>query len=264
MPVQKLRVRPDALPPFSPVVSRLLRLISDDNANLREAAGLISSDASLAAQVLRLANSPLFGLQREVTSLLVALTLLGTGRIYSIALTAGLKRLARRVALWPAARRCWEHSLATAFLAADVSLEQFRDMSEDYTAGLLHDIGRLILLANAPAQYSELLQEAAGRQVDSRELERNAFGASHEDIGAEFMRRYNFPESLVMVTLYHHHPADAPVYRETVELIGSCSRTAQLCGYWVIPPASTSAPEDDLCLYLRERMLEVDRQLAGQ
>jgi putative nucleotidyltransferase with HDIG domain len=229
---------------------------------MRQAAELVNSDPSLAAQVLRLANSPLFGLQREVTSLLVAMNLLGVDRVYSMALTAGLRRLAGKVAQWPVARRIWQHSLATAFLAADLSMDQYRDMSEDYTAGLLHDIGRLILLGSAPAEYAQLVEESVLHDNDSRQMEQALYGISHEDAGAEAMRRYGFPASLVAVAEFHHRPEKAPAHRTTIELIQSCSETASSCGYFVVPRTQQDPPEDDLCLYLRERMMETERSLT--
>jgi HD-like signal output (HDOD) protein len=263
MPAQAIKVRFDALPPFSPVIVRLLQLMGGDNMNMRQAAELINSDPSLAAQVLRLANSPLFGFQREVTSLLVALNLLGLDRVYSMAITASLKRLSGKVARWPAARHIWRHSLATAYLAADLSLDHYRDMSEDYTAGLLHDIGRLILLASGPAEYSALLEEAEARDLDSRRLETGCFGLTHEEAGGLAMRRFGFPESLVVVAEFHHRVGESPSHRATVELIHACSETASSCGYAVVAHRQQEMPEDDLCLYLRERMLETERSLIG-
>lgn len=262
MPVQVARVRFDALPPFSPVVSRLLVLLNGDNFSMRQAAELINSDPSLAAQILRLANSPLFGLQREVSSLLVAMNLLGIDRVYALVLTAGFRKLAGRAAGWPVSKRIWRHSLATAFLAADLSLEQYRDLSEDYTAGLLHDIGRLVLLATAPEKYSALLDRAEREGREAGELETELFGATHEEVGGEAMRRYGFPDSLVAVARWHHHPHGAQQYSTGVEFLSSCCRTASLSGFSVTSHQEVEMPDDDLCLFLRERMLEVERSLG--
>lgn len=267
MPTAAVRVRFDALPPFSPILARLLPMLSDESLNCRTLGEMISVDPSLTAQVLRLANSAMFGRRGEVRSLLAGLTLLGIDRVYSLVLTSGLKRIAARAARWPASHRCWRHSLATALLAADLTLDHHGDMAEDYTAGLLHDLGRFILLISNPQEYSALLDQAAREGEDSRELESRVFGLSHEEAGAEAMRRYGFPESLQVIGGYHHRPQAAPPReRHRVELIGCCSRTASMCGYSVLmnePDPDSGDDDDDLSLYLKERMFELETSLGA-
>nr|MCU0247880.1 HDOD domain-containing protein [Bryobacter sp.] len=256
MPSASVRVRFDALPPFSPVLGRILPMLADDSLNYRALGETISADPSLTAQVLRLANSALFGRRGEIRSLFSGLTMLGVDRVYSLVLTSGLKRMASRAARWPAARRIWRHSLATALLSADMTLDHFGDMAEDYTAGLLHDLGRFILLMTDPEAYSQLLERAAQEGSDSRRLEALHFGISHEEAGAEAMRRYGFPESLREVAAHHHDPArSSRAERHRVELISCCSQTASLCGFFVVGPEHGPQEEeedDDLSMYLKE------------
>jgi putative nucleotidyltransferase with HDIG domain len=236
--------------------------LHDESANYRVIGEIISTDAALTAQVLRLANSALFGCPGEVKSLIVALNLLGMDRVFSLVLTASLKKMVGKVSGWPLARRCWRHSVATAFLAADLSVDHFREISEDYTAGLLHDLGRLILLASAPADYSALVVQAAETNCDSRSAERLLFGVTHEDTGAEAMRRFGFPDSLIRQAAYHHgcgHSTPLPW-----GFVACCCRTATLCGFSTIDPQDPiPAGPDDICLFIQEKMLEVERQLAA-
>ena len=261
-----VRIRFDALPPFSPILGRILPMMADGSLNYRVLGETISADPSLTAQVLRLANSALFGRRGEVRSLLAALTLLGIDRVYSLVLTSGLKRMAARAARWPASRRCWRHSLATALLAADMTLDHFGDMAEDYTAGLLHDLGRFLLLMAEPPSYSALLDRAAAEKADSREFEKALFGVTHEEAGAEAMRRYGFPESLCASAGFHHDPEKAsPEQRHRVRLIACCSQTASMCGFSVIgaglEPTAEEEEDDDLSMYLKEKMFELEASL---
>jgi putative nucleotidyltransferase with HDIG domain len=224
---------------------------------------LISTNPSLTAQVLKLANSAIFGRRGEVKSLLAALTMLGIDRVYSLVLTSGLKRMAARAARWPLARRCWEHSLAAALLSADMTVENFGDMAEDYTAGLLHDIGRFILLMAGPEEYSALIERASQQGLDSRRLEEEVFGMTHETAGSEAMRRYGFPESLRELTAHHHEPGlAAHEYRHRAELISCCCRTASMCGFGVGGHAEVEQEDDDLSLYLKEKMFELESSLG--
>jgi len=268
MPSTVVRVRFDALPPFSPVMGRLLPMLADDSLNYRVLGELISTDPSLTTQVLKLANSAIFGRQGEVRSLLAALTMLGIDRVYSLVLTSGLKRIAARAARWPVARRCWEHSLATALLSADMAVESFGDMAEDYTAGLLHDIGRFILLIAGPEEYSALVKRASQEAFDSRRLEEEVFGMTHETVGAEAMRRYGFPDSLRELTAHHHEPGlVAYEHRHRAELTSCCCRTASMCGFgvgWSREDSEVEQEDDDLSLYLKEKMFELESSLGLQ
>lgn len=267
MPITVQRVRFDALPPFSPILGRLMPMLADDSLNYRVLGELISSDPSLTAQVLRLANSAMLGRRGEVRSLLAALTLIGIDRVYALVVASGLRKLAAKAARWPLARRCWRHSLATALLAADMTVDHFGDMAEDYTAGLLHDLGRFVLLMSDPEQYSLLIDRASESGSDSRPLEEEIFGINHETAGAEAMRRYGFPQSLQEVCAHHHQPdlAAAPE-RHRVQLISCCSQTASLCGFFVVghdDHAVDGEDEDDLSIYVKEKMFELEQSLGA-
>lgn len=271
MPAQTPPVRLDALPPFRPVVTRLLAELSGEPSGFRRIRLLVSEDPALAAHVLRLANSALFGCRREVTDLLTALTLIGLDRLRALVLTYGVRHLFRPLAHYPLCRAVWQHSLATALLAADLSLDSAGDMMESYTAGLLHDLGRLVLLASAPESYAALVQEAHSPE-HGRRLEEELFGMAHPEAGARAMRRYDLPEPLSEAARLHHHedPLELSRVNPAAALIASSCRIASSSGYPVAAPPSMPQMEaageeeaaDDLSLYLRERIAEVERELG--
>jgi HD-like signal output (HDOD) protein len=146
-----------------------------------------------------------------------------------------------------------------------MTVDSFGDMAEDYTAGLLHDLGRFILLMADPEDYSILIDRASREHIDSRLLEIELFGMDHEAAGAEAMRRYGFPASLLEVAAHHHEPLLAPLpHRHRAELISCCSQTASICGFFVVglePPAQED-DDDDISLYLKEKMFEVEQSLG--
>lgn len=196
-----------------------------------------------------------------------ALSLLGLDRAHALIVTSSIRRLSSHLLSWPVAKHWWRHSLATALLAADISSEHFGDMTEEYTSGLLHDLGRLILLASAPREYSELVERAAGLQQDGREMEMGLFGFTHEEVGGQAMEQFGFPASLVALTTHHHEPRLAPAeFEPTASLIGCCCRTASLYGFSVAPGADAVGGADDcddLDLYIRERMYEIEAGLPS-
>jgi putative nucleotidyltransferase with HDIG domain len=274
MPVHAPAVRLDALPPFRPVVNRLLAELSGEPSSFKRIRMLVSEDPALAAHVLKLANSALFGCRRRVSDLLTALTLIGLDRLRALVLTYGVRHLFRPVARFAQCQAIWRHSLATALLAADLSLEGSGDMMESYTAGLLHDLGRLVLLASAPQQYPALLGQAAS-PGQSCVLEQELFGMTHSEAGARAMRRYELPEKLAAAALLHHH-ADPLALSHTdpeAALIASSCRLASSSGFPVIARPDCQVREaaiheedaesnDDLCLYLRERVAEIELELG--
>lgn len=273
MPAHAPPVRLDALPPFHPVVTRLLAELSGEPSGFRRIRLLVSEDPALAAHVLRLANSALFGCRNRVSDLLTALTLIGLDRLRALVLTYGVRHLFRPLARFPVCRTIWRHSLATALLAADLSFDNTGDMMESYTAGLLHDLGRLVLLASAPESYLALMEQAES-PVRSCRLEQGAFGLTHAEAGARAMRRYDLPEPLAEAALLHHHNDPLALSRENpaAALIASSCRLASSSGFPVIStadqPPDTAPVEDDtddsddLCLYLRERIAEVELELG--
>lgn len=269
MSARQTAVRLEALPPFSPVVARLLEELNGEVQSYRRLAQLVSEDPALAAQVLRLANSALYGRRGEIGSILPALNLIGVARLRALVLTYGVRQLFRPVGRMPLARRIWAHSLATAVLAADFAREADADAMEDYTAGLLHDIGRLVLLAGAPEAYSSLAAQAADA-ARCLELELCSFGITHAEAGAMAVERSRLPRRLAGVCAAHH-AADLNALAGSdpgAALIASCCQIASASGFSVLETGNREivseedAEPDDLSLYIRERMAEIEAGLG--
>jgi HD-like signal output (HDOD) protein len=150
-----LRVRP-----LSPVAARLLTL-TEEQANLRAISALIDTDPALSALVLRMVNSPLFGMQHQVTGVLHALALLGLERLRVVVTTAALRMFVTPALASPALMSCWRHSVACALAAQELAVSSGYDGDRAYTAGLLHDIGRFAMLSCWPKEYTDLLAKLA-------------------------------------------------------------------------------------------------------
>jgi len=268
MMVPEARVRLDALPPFSAVVARLLEELAGECASFRRLSRLVSEDPALAAQVLRLANSALYGRRGQVSSLLAALSLIGADRLRALVLTYGVRQLFRPVARLPLARRIWRHSLASAILAADFAMDAPGDAMEDYTSALLHDAGRLALLASDPGHYAQLASEAADSS-ESCAREKSRYGMAHPEAGAALLERYRLPARLAEAARRHHEEDLLSLARDNAgaALIASCCRLATASGFGVHEPDGEAAEDcsgepDDLVLYVRERMAEIETSLG--
>lgn len=139
------------LPPFAPVSVRLLDILARQDAVVEQVAELLRLDASFVAEVLRPANTPVFGFERQIRSLAHAVARLGTQRLRALIATVGLRQASRS---YGAMRGYWRHSVASGFLAAEIT-GGWGIPDRAYTAGLPHDTGTFCSLAGVPtAQWS--------------------------------------------------------------------------------------------------------------
>jgi putative nucleotidyltransferase with HDIG domain len=199
-----VRLRLVDLPPFPAVALRALQLVSKSGTRLRELHDLISADPAFAAEILKLANSPLYGIRAEISSTLQATMLLGFERVKGLALTVGMKAYIGDSLQTPVLGACWRHSLACAMIAEELAEASLLDKDAGYTAALIHDIGRLALAVMQPNAYNELIGSPAGSTDFVLQRERELFGMDHCHAGRLLMTSWNLPEEFVEITSRHH------------------------------------------------------------
>ena len=227
------------IPPMSHAAAKLYTL-SEEKADLREIAGLIGTDPPLSALVLRLVNSPLFGVRQAVTGILQAIALLGLDRLRVLATTAALRMLVSPSTASPALTNCWRHSVACALAAQDLAANTGFSRDAAYTAGLLHDVGCFAMLSCSPKEYSHLL--ATCHPADLLRLEVESLKVSHPDAGAFLLRMWGLPSELVAVARDHH--CCAPVHPPgLLELVSRGCLIADSLGF-----ALTAKPPDGQAL----------------
>lgn len=196
-----------SLPPFSAAAAKLLQLSEAEDVDLRTILPVLASDPSLAADVLRLANSPLFATTHAVRSIEHAVVFLGLERVKGLAVAIAMRRYSTG-ACDGAYRQCWEHSLACAVVAEELA-EFYAVRKEDaYTAGLLHDIGRAGLLKAYPKEYIPVLKTEYQRLDESLALEQCLLRMDHCMSGSFLGKVWAFPQSLQTVAERHHSARD--------------------------------------------------------
>ncbi len=214
MNIQAVLARVDTLPPMPAVAVELLKAARDPNVDLAEVAGWIERDAAMAANILRLANSPFYGLRAEVTSIRQATSLLGLRKVVQIALMVLSSRYLApaQEGYALASGELWKSSLATAVAAELVAREcRYRDPSVAYTAGLLQDVGKIVLADFVSGALAEIQRLVDDEGLSWEEAERRTVGIPHPEVGALLLERWNFPEALVEAVRCHHHPAGARI-----------------------------------------------------
>jgi putative nucleotidyltransferase with HDIG domain len=193
-----------ALPPFSAVAIQL-QVLADEDLCIADTAEMIKADAALSADVLRLANSPLFGIRQTVSGVLHAIAMLGLNRVKTLVITAALRSFGNPARGTAALERCWRHNLACALICEDLADKVCLDPDAAYTAGLLHDIGRCGMLGVWTARYCRLLDEGARDSLSMLTLERRELGIDHAAAGGFLLRDWRLPELLIRVAELHHH-----------------------------------------------------------
>lgn len=189
------------LPAFSPIAIRLMSMLADEDVSFKEVARLIAIDPVLAGQVLRLANSGLYGRRSEVCSVLQAISFLGMMTLSQTVVTAALWRgLPRRTN--PFVRAWWRHSIAAALIAQHITQNSPMDLA--YTAALLHGVGQLALFEDAPNEYPKLAEQSYACQLDLRARERDAFGVDHALLAGLVLESWGLPEKLCDAVAKHH------------------------------------------------------------
>jgi putative nucleotidyltransferase with HDIG domain len=221
------------LRPFPPVAARLARMVSTEDADFGGMADLIRVDTTFSAEVLRLANSPLVGCRRKILNILHAVAILGMERLKSLVMMVALRKFLGGTLHKPSLLRCWRHSLAVAFLAQDIGAACWLNRDQCYTAGLMHDLGRLALLATYPAEYAEVLEKAEAAGCDLMAAERRRFEIDHCAIGCWLVSDWELPDDFLDIVGTHH--ADVRGERfDIVQTIRASCRLAEALGFQVI------------------------------
>jgi len=196
------------LPPFPAVAMRVLQLVSKEDVGLKELTDLIRADPALASEMLTLANSALFAFRSEITSILQAAVLLGLQRVKALAVTVGMRVYLTDVLKIPSLLACWRHSLATALIAEEIARVSLMDKDTVYTAGMIHDIGRLALAVIHPVQYANFLSSAPMTPADILMQERELFDVDHCQAGRWLVEAWKLPKKFVDITSRHHLDLD--------------------------------------------------------
>jgi putative nucleotidyltransferase with HDIG domain len=195
--------KPDQLRPFPAVALKALNLMAGTDKSLLELCDLIRSDPAFSTAILKIANSPLVAFSKNLTSVLQASMLLGFQRLRSVVITVGLKAYLKEQ-FTPLLQSCWRHSVACAIVAERAAGWSGFDQDFAYTAGIMHDIGRVAMASVMPEAYARVVETGADQPQDLLHREWKLCGIDHCQAGRALVIAWNLPESLLDVTASHH------------------------------------------------------------
>ncbi|WP_051617333.1 HDOD domain-containing protein [Desulfonatronovibrio hydrogenovorans] len=221
--LRKLSGIKNDLPVSAQFLGDLFRQTSPDSiSSLDEIARTISRDQGLTAKVLSRANSAYYGFQAQISSISRAANLLGFFEVRKIILAVSLSDLGAKVDKTVFnLSRYWEHQCFVASLAEEIGIMCGRNDSADlFTMGILHDLGKLMVVLYASKDWLEIVKLAHMEDISLNQAEDKFWGMDHALIGAMVLRQWNFPESITEVVNWHHNPDMCdPKYLQQAEII---------------------------------------------
>jgi len=221
------------LPPLPDTALKLLRVVNDPLSTVDDIVEAIRYDQAVTGQVLRLCNSAYFGLSRKVTSLSDAMLCLGTMKVMQLVMsvhtTALLSKPQRGYGLDPGV--LWKHSVAVALASAGfTNYVKGANGSVAFTAGLLHDIGKVVLNEYVAAEFNEIARRVSEERLSFIEAEQQVLGFSHEDVGGRIAEQWKLPEAMVLCIAHHHRPGEVDPPNVLVDMVHLADCTCLLLG----------------------------------
>ncbi|MCW8911292.1 MAG: HDOD domain-containing protein [Gammaproteobacteria bacterium] len=206
------------LPSLPHILIKLLSACRDDNVSFDKVTEIISKDAALSAKVISVANSPVYCHTRNLTSFKHTLMYLGLDTIKSIAITASVQQFFSKYSTHKNTflKDFWKHALSCAIIARSLAkLTSYKCAEEAYLAGLLHDIGKLVLENNANFDYNKI-DHASHSTEELLAIEKQNFNISHDELGGRLLTKWDITESISDAARFHH--ADIEEIQEAHQL----------------------------------------------
>ena len=230
-----------SLPPLNSIATRVISLSDDPETDLKRLASVVEGDPAFAAEVLFLANSPLFGFPSKLQVLHHAMAILGLDRIKSLAMTVAMRAFVGNGD--PMIPQCWRHSVACAVIAETLSKIFGVHGDQAYSAALMHDIGRLGLLKSYPQQMHSVLGTVHADVCDVLAAERTAAQVDHQAAGAWLIQNWALPQPFLEICRHHHDPLneDDP---DLLKLVKVSCLMADAIGYSAVSCRAAGSYQD--------------------
>ena len=221
------------LPTLPQIASRMLRIINDPLTSSSDVAFVIGQDLSLSAKVLRLANSAFYGVPRSITNINSAVVILGLKVLHTIVLGLTVfdmfpenkksADLFNRKSFWLHSLSC---GLIAKFLASRIRKFIFFDPEEAFCAGLLHDIGKVVMEQYFHEDFHRALLTAQKKNISMFEAENETLGYNHTHVAQWLTASWGLPAELQLPLIYHHTPSDSNQFQDIIAL---CHLSDCLC-----------------------------------
>jgi HD-like signal output (HDOD) protein len=199
-----------SIPDYPENIAQLERMLTDGNVPFAKVAGVIQRDPALTAEILKIVNSAQYVLPHKVNNIQNAVSLIGIRGLKNILLFYGTQSVIDEK--YGSMEGIWKHAYRCAFYAHAIAREfTFTSLADDaYIAGILHDIGKIVVMSVHPGILENVSALCAAKGIDTKLFEKLTVGISHAAVGGHVAQKWNFPDSIVIPVTFHHRPFLAP------------------------------------------------------
>lgn len=222
-----------SLPPAPKVLPKLMEMLQKTEVDAANVVHLITFDPGLTAKILQVCNSAAYAGTQAVVDVHEALMRLGFGEVYKIvAQVVSQQALGASQAGYGLGKgELWEHCAMTAVASQIIAEDRGLDPNLAFTAGLLHDIGKIVLANALEGSYAQLIAETEKNQHSLVEAEKAVLGVDHAEVGGRMLQQWQFPEALVEAVTWHHDPAKSAKHAQLASCVYLANMIAALTGH---------------------------------
>lgn len=206
--VDRLLAKAPQLSSLPHVYAHLSEVVNDPRSSCRDVAAVIAEDAGLAARLLRIANSAFYGFPSRIDTISRAVTLVGTRQLRDLALaTTIISHFDGIEDGGLSMHSFWEHSIGCAVTARTLAgYRREQNVERYFIAGLLHDIGRLVMFIVIPEEFNAILHQATTRAEALHQVEHEVLGFDHAAVGGALLKQWQLPDHTIKAVACHHAP----------------------------------------------------------
>lgn len=202
----------NSVPSLPTLYSELMKELENNDSNMRKIGQIVKKDIGMTVKILQIVNSSFFGLRRTVSNADEAINYLGLDIVSSLALGIGVfSQFEGKDRVSSTLSKIWEQSMTVANMAKAIAKDENSEIANDaFTAGLLHEIGKVVLAVNLPEQFEEVNELKIKESISELEAERRVFQTTHAEIGAYLLGLWGLPHYVVEAVAFHHNPTIFP------------------------------------------------------
>ena len=217
------------LPALPSIAMEVISIIEDPKTDAHTLSSLISKDQVLTSKVLKIANSPFYGYSKTISTLDFAIVVLGLDTLKDAVLSVALvSQLSKNTSKNFDINSFWDHSIATSIIARELAKHlKLKTRAEAFIAGLIHDLGILILNQYFQNEFEEVVNVMKSENVLITVAEQKVFGVTHDEVGSWLAQRWNFPKILIEAMRFHHNPTHAVIAKHLSTVVHFAEVLAQ-------------------------------------
>ena len=218
------------IPSLPEVFYQFKKAVDDPDSTFEELSQIISNDSGITTHLLKIVNSPFYGLSSKVETISHAISIIGSDQLHDLVLsTCVLNKFKNIPSKSLEMKLFWEHNIACALASKIISSHLNIGRPDSiFVSGLLHDIGRLVISINIPDKFTEIFLLAQTNNSHLLVSENEILGFGHDEVGGELLRRWTLPEIHFETVRFHHNPAKAPLFAKEASIVNIANSLANM------------------------------------